>query len=698
MASIDDKKQDYGTSDPIVPIDFSPNTEKVSKFSYQPKWHHLIIAVGVVLAATAGWFVMTAKSVSVEVEPITAQIEIDGGMNFRMGQRYLIRTGTYELTLSNPGYYDSDTLLIVGSDQAQTHAFEMRKLPGIVTITTEAPAGARVRIDGIDVGETPLTDIPVEAGEHTLSIARDRYLEHIQTIEIEGREVEQSFHAELLPAWANVTLATAPAGAEVMVDGEVIGSTPMTAEILQGQKQITLRASGHKAWQEEFDIIAGEDFVIPEVELEPADGLVFIRSTPNEASVTVDGDFVGLTPLEVALTPGENHELTFFKNGYQSSRRSIRTEPNQERELSVALDPVMANVQIITEPADAELFVNGVSRGSANQTIELMAASQQLEIRRDGYVPYSTEFTSRPGLDQQIRVTLKSLEQARLEQIEPMISTAAGQQLKLFYPGAFTMGASRREAGRRPNETLREIQLERPFYMGLREVTNAQFRLFDPQHTSGTVQGVTLNNEAQPVVRVTWTQAALYCNWLSEQEGIDVFYQVDGDEVVGFNPDSTGYRLPTEAEWAWTARTNGSGETLRYPWGDDLPPPENSGNFADVTVQQYLGQVMFDYNDNHFATAPVGSFRPNYHEVYDMAGNVAEWVHDHYGSTGAFGGVEVDPMGPESGEFHTIRGSSWAHGAITEMRLSFRDFGVEPRDDVGFRVARYLDPPEAIQP
>ena len=696
MANIEDKKPDHGSSDPIVPIDFTPNTEQVSKFSYQPKWHHFIIAFGVVLASVAGWFVMTAKSVSVVVNPVTAEVEISGGMNFRMGQRFLIRSGTYDLTLTNPGYYESDTLLIVGSDQAQTHDFEMRRLPGIVTITTEAPAGARVRIDGIDIGETPLTDIPVDAGEHTLSITRDRFLEHSETITIEGRSVAQSFHAELNPAWANVSLASSPAGAEILVNGELIGTTPMLAEIMQGEREITLKAPGHKAWQEDFDFVAGEDLSIPEVELEAADGLVFIRSNPTEASVTVNGEFIGLTPVEAALAPGENHELTFFKNGYQSSRRSIRTEPNQERELNVSLDPVLASVEIITQPGDAELYINGQPRGSANQIIELMAASQQIEIRRDGYVPYVTDFTSRPGLDQQIRVTLKSLEQARLEQIEPMITSAAGQRLKLFYPGAFTMGASRREAGRRPNETLRDIQLERPFYLGLQEVTNAQYRLFDPEHSSGTVQGVTLNNESQPVVQLTWTQAALYCNWLSAQESIEPFYIVEGDEVTGFNPDSTGYRLPTEAEWAWTARTNGSGEMLRYPWGDDLPPPENSGNFADVTVQQYLGQIMFNYNDSHFATAPVGSFSPNYHEVYDLAGNVAEWVHDYYGSVGAFGGVEIDPMGPEFGEFHTIRGSSWAHGAITEMRLSFRDFGVEPRDDVGFRVARYLDPPEGF--
>ena len=254
------------------------------------------------------------------------------------------------------------------------------------------------------------------------------------------------------------------------------------------------------------------------------------------------------------------------------------------------------------------------------------------------------------------------------------------------------MGASRREPGRRPNENLRDIQLERAFYFGLREVTNSEYRNFSADHSSGTVSGVTLNNERQPAVQLSWTEAALFCNWLSEQETLPLFYQVEDERVVGINAESTGYRLPTEAEWAWVSRTNGGGITLKYPWGDFLPPPENAGNFADITAENYLGEIMFNYNDNYFASAPVGVFNPNYYEIYDLAGNVSEWVHDYYGAVGS-SREEIDPLGPELGQFHTIRGSSWAHGAVTEMRLSFRDFGEEPRDDVGFRIARYLDEP-----
>lgn len=686
----DDINKVNGPADPIVPIDFTPHDEKGPRVTFKPKPVHFVVGIFLIISGIAGWFVLTARSVFVEVNPITAQIEISGGLHVRLGQRYLIRTGSYAIRLSNEGYHDTVTQLLVNTEQSQTIPFEMRRLPGKVSIATMDLSGARVQIDGVDVGLTPLIEIPVEPGEHQMTISLDRYLDFGQTIDIEGRQVEQSYQASLEPAWAVVGLSTTPPGADVLLDGEVIGITPVNAEILQGRRDLTLKLAGHKAWQEDFDIIAGEDFKVPLVELEPADGLVFIRSNPSAASVTIGGEFKGLTPLEVALPPGQNHELSFFKSGYYSSRTSIRTEPNQERELNVSLDPELASVSVIAQPEDAELYVNGEFRGLANQTLELMAASQQIEIRKDGFVPYTAEFTSRPGLDQAIRVTLKSLEQARLEQIRPVITTAAGQELKLFYPGAFTMGASRREAGRRPNENLRDIQLERAFYIGFNEVSNAEFRQFSADHSSGTVSGVTLNNESQPVVQVSWAQAAAYCNWLSEQEGLPLFYEIDGEDIIGFNPEATGYRLPTEAEWAWVARTDGTGNTLKYPWGDQLPPPENAGNFADITAQNYLGEIMFNYNDNYFATAPVASFAPNHYAIYDMAGNVSEWVHDYYGAVGTVG-VEVDPLGPELGQFHTIRGSSWAHGAVTEMRLSFRDFGEEPRDDVGFRIARYLE-------
>ena len=437
-----DNKIVNGQVDPIVPIDFSPSTEKRQGFSLRLGWRHLFLALFLALSTTTVWFIVTAKSVFIEVDPFSAEIQIEGGLSFRLGQRYLIREGVYAATFSNPGYHDLTSNLFVTEEQSQTHPIQMQRLPGLVTIEVLGIEGARVQVDGVDIGQTPLIDTPIEAGEHELLISADRYISASDKIIVEGREIKERFEFGLDPAWATVSLISQPSGAQVLVDGNLVGVTPLNADILQGEREFTVKLGGHKAWQNNYEIVAGEDIAITSIELEPADGLIFIRSNPSDASVTIGETFVGQTPLEVAIAPSQRHQITLFKAGYNPVSRSIETSPDEEASLTLELEPIVANVRVAAQPQDAELFVNGEYVGLANQTLELMAVSQQIEIRRDGYVPYTTEFTSRPGFDQEIRVSLKSLEQQRLEQIKPVINTVAGETLNLFYPAVFTMGAS----------------------------------------------------------------------------------------------------------------------------------------------------------------------------------------------------------------------------------------------------------------
>ena len=146
-----------------------------------------------------------------------------------------------------------------------------------------------------------------------------------------------------------------------------------------------------------------------------------------------------------------------------------------------------------------------------------------------------------------------------MARIKPEITTSLGQTLLLFKPAEspladFTMGASRREPGRRANEVLHPVSLRRMFYLQTTEVTNAQFRQFQADHNSGQIEGNSLNREHQPAVQVSWQQAAAFCNWLSKREGLPAFYRETKGIVTGYNPSATGYRLPSEAEWAWAAR------------------------------------------------------------------------------------------------------------------------------------------------
>jgi formylglycine-generating enzyme required for sulfatase activity len=123
-----------------------------------------------------------------------------------------------------------------------------------------------------------------------------------------------------------------------------------------------------------------------------------------------------------------------------------------------------------------------------------------------------------------------------------------------------------------------------------------------------------------------------------------------------------------------------------------LPVAAGSGNFADISARGLVAQVLSGYDDTFPATAPVGSFGPNERGLAQMGGNVAEWVHDLYTIYPSGSAAVVrDPTGPEEGELHTIRGSSWMDSSISELRFTYRDYGKKARRDLGFRIVRYAE-------
>jgi formylglycine-generating enzyme required for sulfatase activity len=294
---------------------------------------------------------------------------------------------------------------------------------------------------------------------------------------------------------------------------------------------------------------------------------------------------------------------------------------------------------------------------------------------------------------------LKSTRQDRNNATPSDIKTAEGQVLRkilLSEPVQFQMGASRRESGRRSNEVQYQVELTRTFYVSEKEVTNAEFQKFRQEHNSGSENGFDLNEMDQPVASVQWDAAAAYLNWLSEKDGLPPAYEEQDGKMIAIAPIPTGYRLPTEAEWAFVARYEGVNrdkeKPLKYPWGNDRYPAGKSGNYADSSAGSNLPVIIKGYTDGYSVAAPVGQFPANALKIYDLGGNVSEWCHDYYDVySGGQSKVLRDPTGPATGKFHVVRGSSWRHGSITELRLSYRDYADKPRKDLGFRITRYAE-------
>jgi len=682
---------EYTTGTRIEPAAFKPVTGVIRQGR---KVGPGSVVTGVILLVcfAIAWFVFTAKSIYIKTDPAGAEINIDGGINIKLADRYLIGSGAYTISISAAGHYPINQTLIVDENQNQHFPFTLERLPGHLSIHTLPAVAAEIWIGDELKGTTPLTIRELPHASYSVRALTERYFPFEGGIEIEGKDLEQELAIELIPAWAEVRISSQPAGSDIYIDDNLAGQTPATTEILQGEHSIRIQVAGYKPWTDRIRVTANEPLDLSGVILEPADAVVLLETKPVNASITVDGVYHGQTPVEVALTPGTEANIRFFREGYQRATRTVTAISGDHQQILVVLNPELTAVEINSDPADAKLYVDGILRGSARQTLQLSTNPHKIEIRKEGYVDYTTTITPRTGIAQQIQVKLKTLRQARLEAIKPIIKTAAGQTLKLFYPGQFTMGASRREAGRRANETLRNIELTRPFYLSLHEVSNAEYRVYAKSHSSGENLGYDLNGDNQPVVNLGWDQAALYCNWLSEQDSIQAFYIVKNNKVIGYDLDATGYRLPTEAEWSWAARTRNGKELLKYPWGETYPPTVMNGNYADDAAADLVGYLIPEYRDNHAVTAPTGSFPANEKGLFDMGGNVSEWTNDIYDIPVASpNSLERDPTGPTAGDHHVIRGSSWAHGSIRELRLSYRDYGSAGKDDIGFRIARFME-------
>ena len=638
-------------------------------------------------------FVLTASPLEIVVDPAPDRERIEGGFPvLKLGNRYLLRSGTYRLVAEKEGYRRLEAEIEVSGESGRTVSFALEKLPGFLILEAGPLVGAVVTVDGTEVGVTPLDRIELAAGEHTVRVLAERYLDFTTTVTIDGRGSTHTLNVELTPGWAPVTFESDPPAATVVVDGRGLGTTPLTHELLAGSHAYEVRLAGYKPRTGAFTVSADEPRTVTVERLERLDATLRIDTRPTGATVTLNGEYRGAAPLEIVVPPDREFEIAVSKAGYEEAAREVRSEPGVIADVTIDLVPELGEVEIVYSPADAELLVDGEPRSPTGGALRLNAVPHDIEVRKEGYLSYRATVTPRIGFPQVIEVALETEEQHELRTTPPVIRSPQGQKLVLIAGGKLRMGASRREPGRRANETEREVELTRRFYLATTEVSNRDFRQFQAQHVSGRVEEFNLEIDDHPVVRVTWEEAALYCNWLSDQEKLPASYVQRGGRIVGVRPLATGYRLPTEAEWSWAARYGDGQEPLKYPWGTSLPVAESSGNYADEVAREIVGAAIPGYHDPFPVTAPVGSFKPNARGLHDMGGNVAEWVHDVYTvypSDSA--GVEQDPLGLEEGELHTILGGSWMEDSVAELRFTFRDYGSKPRPDLGFRIARYAE-------
>jgi hypothetical protein len=213
------------------------------------------------------------------------------------------------------------------------------------------------------------------------------------------------FYVGSAPRTGIAQLESNPTGAHVYVDGKYIGRTPARVELDEGQHFATFY------WQnqvrtETFFVTAGRTVVVTANFIQKT--MLNITTTPPGAQIFLDGSFIGVSPIQVEVQPGQ-HTVLATMPGYSAAQQSFTVAPGETKTINLVLNPEQATLNVYSSPAGASIYVNGQYRGvapSAGLTLTLTPGTYTVEARLSGYQDASTTVTLNPGESRSITLTL----------------------------------------------------------------------------------------------------------------------------------------------------------------------------------------------------------------------------------------------------------------------------------------------------
>ncbi len=497
------------------------------------------------------------------------------------------------------------------------------------TIRTDPP-GALV-ILGDHAEKSPATFEDLDQRKYRLRIMSPGYDPVETTIDLGATRSPQPSEFHLVRSKGVIDLQSEPAGAQFSLrseGGQTVrnGVTPqIIADLPTGKYSIEMHR-GNWEMRDQIEVERGET---AKKSLAFVSAPIKITSEPSGAEIGIDGTARGRTPLEIEL-PATTHLITAHVTGWPNEEQRIEVGPQQ----SNAAHFVFANgsVKITSAPGGASVRANGKDLGQTPLVIEeVKPGDVNYELRLPGYNP--TTVTGKVDPQQQTFLA------ARLEKsVGPTPDQPFTNSLGMkFVP----LGEIR--------ISVWETRVQD--YATFLQATGRRYEPTDFQQTAN-----------HPIVKVNWFDAVAFCKWLTDKEHDENLIE-----------ERQSYRLPTDKEWSTAVGLqNEPGGTPQardgkikneFPWGRQWPPPSGAGNYG---IPQKRG-----------ATSSVGSFKPNPLGLYDLGGNVWEWVADTYkGGTTATGR-----------DWGVLRGGSWATTNRLEMQSSYRNVVDRNERDViyGFR-------------
>ncbi len=513
--------------------------------------------------------------------------------------------------------------------------------PGSVRIETE-PQGAMVVLDsGGTIRSSPTSFDTLAVGRHSARVMLAGYDARVISFEVKSRRVTAVPKIQLARSHGQLVITSIPSGADFTIrrgDSSIAsGQTPANFDALDtGEYDVDFRMAGSST-QERVQVVRDEP---ASVAAEFVFGRIAVTSEPVGAELQVDGMPAGTAPREIALAQGA-HEIVAHFRSWPEQRQKI--ELARAQDAAVVFKFPRGSVKITSAPAGASVFAEGRQIGKAPLLLEdLEPGAVAYELRMSEFEPVRLTGEVKPG----------------------------GQ--------TFLGGRLTQRVGPLPGKPW-ENSLHMKFVpvgnvlAGVGPVQVGEYEAFCQASGRARLLPDFEQEPTHPAVRVNWNDAVAFCEWLTTKE-----------QQAGVLEAGQIYRLPTDLEWSAAAglpAESGAtpeerdGKLPDFPWGRQWPPPTGAGNFADASVKRSSTRIP-GYRDGFAQTSPVGNFAANALGLFDMSGNVWQWVLDSY-NTGARGK-----------DWGVLRGGSWGTAAQAELRCAYRNVVDRSERDVifGFRV------------
>ena len=514
-----------------------------------------------------------------------------------------------------------------------------------VLVVETAPPGARVLLDGDEIGVTPLfTAMP--AGEHAVTLQHPLF----NTVELSAQRLapgeELRIDRELVRATGALRVVGAPADAWIDHEGRRMAEgLPATLEGLPtGPAVLDAGADGHVPATVTAEV-ERDATVTVELHLERLLGTLTLVLEPPGADVVLAGvEDPYVQGMELAHG---THTVEVASAGYRSASRTF--EVAGATTVAVSLEPVPQPLTILTEPRGADVaFVDAPF--SYRDGVVVPPGEYALRAVLRGYAPWSG--TVEHGVAPTVHPV--SLEFVSAQYADPLDAGGEGPAMAVVPAGSFEAACGDEAACPPPGDPGRQVVFAAPFALSIHEVTFRDYERFADATERPRPADGGWGRGRRPVINVSWRDATAYAAWLSAQTG-------------------RPYRLPTEAEWEYAAR---AGTTTAYPWGDAA----GSGRAnCDGCGPRSPGRTL-----------PAGSFDANAWGLHDMHGNVWEWVGDCWSPRTA-GAASAAPPPARADCRRVLRGGSWFNAPAFARSASRLSGDADVLGTIaGFRVASDL--------